>query len=46
MNSNNNQILIDPAAVRCDLCSGEATIFQTDGNFCLQCWQDRTEPDI
>jgi hypothetical protein len=30
----------------CDVCSQEAFIFQDEGNFCLNCWQDRTEPNI
>ena len=30
----------------CDICNQEAFIFQEEGNFCLNCWQDRTEPDI
>jgi hypothetical protein len=30
----------------CDRCDHEAFIFQNEGNFCLKCWQERTEPDI
>ena len=30
----------------CDLCDQETFIFQDEGNFCLNCWQDRTEPHI
>ena len=30
----------------CDVCNQEAVIFQDEGNFCLNCWQDRTEPKI
>jgi hypothetical protein len=30
----------------CDVCDQEAFIFQDEGNFCLNCWQDRTEPRI
>ncbi len=30
----------------CDICNQEAFIFQHEGNFCLNCWQDRTEPQI
>lgn len=30
----------------CDVCGLEASIFQEEGNFCLDCWQDRTEPYI
>ena len=32
--------------VICDGCGGEAYIFQEEGNFCLNCWQVRTEPEI
>ena len=32
--------------ILCDVCNQEAFIFQDEGNFCLNCWQDRTEPDI
>jgi len=32
--------------ITCDLCGQEAVIFQEVGNFCLQCWQERTEPQI
>lgn len=29
----------------CSMCGKmEAAIFQIDGNFCLGCWQQRTEP--
>jgi len=30
----------------CDGCGEEASIFQEEGNFCLNCWQQRTEPEI
>ena len=30
----------------CDICDQEAFIFQNEGSFCLNCWQDRTEPHI
>ena len=30
----------------CDVCKVEASIFQDEGNFCLECWQQRTEPNI
>jgi predicted secreted protein len=30
----------------CNSCDQEAFIFQEEGNFCLQCWQERTEPSI
>ena len=36
-----NQII-----VLCDVCHNEAFIFQDEGSFCLNCWQERTEPDI
>ena len=32
--------------ILCDACGHEASIFQEEGNFCLECWQDKTEPDI
>jgi hypothetical protein len=32
--------------VLCDACGDEASIFQEEGNFCLDCWQERTEPYI
>jgi hypothetical protein len=32
--------------INCDVCNHEAFIFQEEGNFCLNCWQDRTEPKI
>jgi hypothetical protein len=32
--------------INCDICNQEAFIFQEEGNFCLNCWQDRTEPNI
>lgn len=32
--------------VLCDACGEEALIFQDEGNFCLSCWQTRTEPEI
>jgi hypothetical protein len=32
--------------ITCDVCGYEALIFQEDGNFCLDCWQKRTEPNI
>jgi hypothetical protein len=32
--------------ITCDTCSNEALIFQEEGNFCLECWQERTEPCI
>jgi hypothetical protein len=34
------------STINCDICNHEALIFQEEGNFCLNCWQDRTEPDI
>jgi hypothetical protein len=30
----------------CNCNKVEAEIFQVDGEFCLGCWQDRTEPII
>jgi hypothetical protein len=33
-------------AIQCDACDLEASIFQEEGNFCLDCWQERTEPYI
>jgi hypothetical protein len=32
--------------ISCDTCNQEAFIFQEEGNFCLSCWQNRTEPNI
>ena len=32
--------------ISCDACHQEAFIFQEEGNFCLSCWQNRTEPNI
>jgi hypothetical protein len=32
--------------INCDVCNQEAFIFQEEGNYCLNCWQDRTEPNI
>jgi hypothetical protein len=32
--------------INCDICNKEAFIFQDEGDFCLKCWQDRTEPNI
>jgi hypothetical protein len=32
--------------ILCDLCGQEASIFQEEGNFCLECWQEWTEPHI
>ncbi len=32
--------------INCDLCNQESLIFQIYGNFCLRCWQNKTEPDI
>jgi hypothetical protein len=41
------QVLSDEQTIiRCDVCNNEAFIFQDEGNFCLDCWQDRTEPYI
>ena len=40
------RILKDEERISCDVCYEEAFIFQEEGNFCLQCWQARTEPDI
>lgn len=41
-----NQILTKSQIISCDICSKEAFIFQEEGNFCLNCWQERTEPRI
>jgi hypothetical protein len=32
--------------ITCDMCGQEAVIFQEEGNFCSNCWQERTEPDV
>ncbi len=42
-------LIIIPAEknkINCDICDQEALIFQEEGNFCLSCWQNRTEPNI
>jgi hypothetical protein len=43
---NEAAIELTEVAIACDSCEQEAFIFQEEGNFCLQCWQERTEPDI
>ncbi len=40
------QLLSNENRIVCDVCNQEASIFQAEGNFCLNCWQDRTEPSI
>lgn len=40
------QILTEGVRILCDVCNEEAFIFQEEGNFCLNCWQERTEPQI
>jgi hypothetical protein len=31
----------------CEFCAGEeAEIFQVTGDYCLQCWQDETYPNV
>ena len=30
----------------CNCNKAEAEIFQVDGEFCLSCWQEKTEPII
>lgn len=32
--------------ITCEICGQEAAIFQEEGNYCLNCWQERTEPVI
>lgn len=46
--NNNVAVQIPPSEekILCDLCDQEAFIFQEEGNFCLQCWQKRTEPCV
>ena len=39
-------ILSTEVRILCDVCNQEAFIFQGEGDFCLKCWQDRTEPRI
>ena len=39
-------LLADDVTITCEMCGQEASIFQEEGNFCLDCWQERTEPDI
>jgi len=40
------QIEPEQKSVNCDVCDEEALIFQEEGNYCLNCWQERTEPYI
>ena len=40
------QIISAENKINCDICDQEAFIFQEEGNFCLNCWQNRTEPNI
>jgi hypothetical protein len=40
-------ILSAEVKIICDICNNhEALIFQDEGNFCLNCWQAKTEPHI
>jgi hypothetical protein len=39
-------IIFTENMIKSDVCKQEAFIFQVEGNFCLDCWQDRTEPNI
>ena len=41
-------LIIIPAEnkINCVICDQEAFIFQEEGNFCLSCWQNKTEPNI
>jgi hypothetical protein len=32
--------------ITCDICGKEAVIFQVEGNYCVDCWQEITEPVI
>lgn len=32
--------------IKCCNCWNDAEIFQTEGNFCLSCWQRLTEPNV
>jgi hypothetical protein len=37
-----NQFLIG-----CEVChEKEAVIFHMEGDFCIECWQEKTEPDF
>jgi hypothetical protein len=40
------QVASEEATVPYDMCGQQALIFQEEGNFCLKCWQERTEPQI
>jgi hypothetical protein len=41
------RILSTETTILCDACSKqEALIYQNEGNFCLYCWQDRTDPFV
>ena len=37
---------LEELKIWCDVCGEEAFIFQEEGNFCLNCWQERTESEI
>lgn len=37
----------DSSDIMCQKCGKQvAEVFQVTGDFCLQCWQDETHPDI
>jgi hypothetical protein len=45
-----NKTLVDDPLyilISCSIChESEAAIFQTDGDYCLDCWQEMTHPKI
>jgi hypothetical protein len=41
-----DKMLSTEIRIICDTCYKEAFIFQDEGNYCLKCWQERTEPHV
>ncbi|WP_266190249.1 hypothetical protein [Candidatus Nitrososphaera gargensis] len=44
MNQNRGSRLPDPNCWYC--CQKKAEIFQVTGDYCLQCWQKETHPNV
>ncbi len=40
------ELLPEQIMIPCEECDQEALIFQEEGNFCLECWQQRTCPIV
>ncbi len=36
----------DQNELSCEWCSDKAEIFQATGDYCLQCWQEETHPNV